>query len=225
MPSSAVATVRTVCDRRLRSAAIAERTYGSSSTMSTRAISRTVCIRGFACGIITDMVRVAVGLAAWAAGTAIAVCVAWFGANVVVSNAGVSSGIPVISPTVMPPSAGLSPAAVAPAEKAPSRGTPASRTTAPRTSASPPGIDPSPSAASSSPAAGDVRAYAPTGGHVTLDVTDSSVQLVSAVPDAGYSVRTWTGTDWLRVDFSSGPQVSSLIASWNGHAPIITVTN
>lgn len=60
---------------------------------------------------------------------------------------------------------------------------------------------------------------------MTLDVTDSSVQLVSAVPDAGYSVQTWTGTDWLRVDFSSGPKVSSLIASWNNHAPTITITN
>ena len=60
---------------------------------------------------------------------------------------------------------------------------------------------------------------------MTLNVTDDSVQLVTAVPDAGYAVQTWSGTDWLRVDFSSGPQVSSLIASWYLHAPAITVTN
>ena len=48
---------------------------------------------------------------------------------------------------------------------------------------------------------------------------------MTAVPDAGYSVQTWSGTGWLRVDFSSGPQVSSLIASWYQHAPTITVTN
>ena len=41
------------------------------------------------------------------------------------------------------------------------------------------------------------------------------------MPDAGYSVQTWSGTDWLRVDFSSGSQVSSLIASWYEHAPTI----
>jgi len=64
-----------------------------------------------------------------------------------------------------------------------------------------------------------------TGGTVTLDVTSSSVQLVTAVPDGGYSVQTWSGTDWLRVDFSQGAQVSSLIASWYQHAPTITVTN
>jgi hypothetical protein len=70
-----------------------------------------------------------------------------------------------------------------------------------------------------------VRVYDMTGGRVTLDVTANSVQLVTAVPDAGYSVQTWSGTDWLRVDFSSGAQVSSLIASWYEQSPSITVTN
>jgi len=70
-----------------------------------------------------------------------------------------------------------------------------------------------------------VRAYTLTGGRVTLETVPGSMQLVSAVPDAGYSVQTWSGTDWLRVDFSSGAQVSSLIASWYQHAPTVTVEN
>ncbi len=70
-----------------------------------------------------------------------------------------------------------------------------------------------------------MHAYTLAGGRVTLQVTPSSVQLVTAVPDAGFSVTTWSGTGWLRVDFSSGPQVSSLIASWYEHAPTITVEN
>jgi hypothetical protein len=73
--------------------------------------------------------------------------------------------------------------------------------------------------------AGDVRAYALTGGTVTLNLAGGTVQLVTAVPDNGYSVETWSGTGWLRVDFSSGPQVSSLIASWYQHAPTVTVEN
>jgi hypothetical protein len=73
--------------------------------------------------------------------------------------------------------------------------------------------------------AGSARAYTLTGGRVTLAVTATSVQLVTAVPDAGYAVQTWSGPGWLRVDFSSGPQVSSLIASWYEHAPTITVEN
>ena len=48
---------------------------------------------------------------------------------------------------------------------------------------------------------------------------------MTATPDSGFSVQTWSGTDWLRVDFSSGAQVSSLIASWYQHAPTVTVEN
>jgi hypothetical protein len=70
-----------------------------------------------------------------------------------------------------------------------------------------------------------VHAYALTGGEVTLELKGDSAQLVTAVPAAGYSVQTWSGTGWLRVDFSSGPLVSSLIASWYLHAPTVTVEN
>jgi hypothetical protein len=146
------------------------------------------------------MWRVMVGLAAWIAGTGIAVSVAWLGANVVITNAGVEPGIPVISVAVAhsPAKAALSPAKAGPSPSA---------------------------SATASASAGDVHAYTLAGGNVTLDMTGGSVQLVTAVPDPGYSVQTWSGTGWLRVDFSSGPQVSSLIASWYQHAPTVTITN
>jgi hypothetical protein len=63
------------------------------------------------------------------------------------------------------------------------------------------------------------------GGQVTLLLTGDSARLVSAVPDAGFAVQTWSAPGWLRVDFSSGAQVSSLIASWNGHPPSVVTTN
>ena len=185
------------------------------------------------------MVRLVVGLTAWMAGTAIAVSVAWLGANVVVRNAGVGPGMPVINAAVLPPAASSGAVASAPAEPAapatsapttpPTVVTPASsagRTSPGRavatTATGATGPSPSTSASSS---AGDVRAYALTGGNVTLEVTADTAQLVTAVPDAGYSVMTWSGTGWLRVDFSSGAQVSSLIASWYQHAPTVTVEN
>jgi hypothetical protein len=184
------------------------------------------------------MVRLVVGLTAWMAGTAIAVSVAWLGANVVVRNAGVGPGMPVINAAVLPSDASSGAAASPPAEPAaPATSAPTTPTvvtpaaSAGRTS---PGravattatgaTRPSPSASASS-SAGDVRAYALTGGNVTLEVTADTAQLVTAVPDAGYSVMTWSGTGWLRVDFSSGAQVSSLIASWYQHAPTVTVEN
>jgi hypothetical protein len=176
------------------------------------------------------MVRLVVGLTAWMAGTAIAVSVAWLGANVVIRNAGVGPGIPVINAAVLPAAAASVPAAtpagvITPRASgggtAPGRAVAAASGTGASRSASASASPSAPSAAS----AADVRAYTLAGGNVTLDVTGETAQLVTAVPDAGYSVQTWSGTGWLRVDFSSGPRVSSLIASWYQHAPTITVTS
>jgi hypothetical protein len=167
--------------------------------------------------MIADMIRVVIGLAAWIAGTAIAVSVASFGANVVLRNAGASPGVPMIT-GIPPAQAGAPSAATHP--PAASAGSSSSPGQPPRTGAS----AASPSATPTS-TDGRLQDYTLAGGRVTLDLTPGSVQLVTAVPDAGYSVQTWSGTGWLRVDFSSGPQVSSLIASWYEHAPSVTVTN
>ena len=76
-------------------------------------MSGTLCTGSPACGIIADMTRALTGLAAWLAGTALAVGLAWFGANMVVRDAGMSPGVQVINvapasptpqPTIAPPS-------------------------------------------------------------------------------------------------------------------------
>jgi hypothetical protein len=88
-----------------------------------------------------------------------------------------------------------------------------------------PSRSPSATPSATASAAGDVRSYTLAGGRVALLVTGDSAALMTAVPDSGFSVQTWSGTDWLRVDFSSGAQVSSLIASWYEHTPTVTVTS
>ena len=203
--------------------------------------------------MIVYMVRFLLGLAAWMAGTVIAVFVALLGANVVIRNAGVEPGIPVLNAAVLTPTATASPSAtphtVIPqaanggrtpgAKKTAGAGKTASAGQTSHGQPVPSGTHPAANWTGSSPSAGasasvsasvsasegDVRAYTLVGGNVTLQVTQTSVQLVTAVPATGYSVMTWPGTDWLRVDFSSGTHVSSLIASWYEHAPTITVTN
>jgi hypothetical protein len=179
----------------------------------------TLCIWSTKCGIIADMRRVLTGLAAWLAGTALAVGLAWSGANVVVRNAGVSPGVQVINadpaaPLTVPPAPPAPRASGTPAENDPARSA--------AVSSSP---SQSPSATPSATAAGSVRSYTLAGGRVPLLVTGDSAALMTAVPDSGFSVQTWSGTDWLRVDFSSGAQVSSLIASWYEHTPTVTVTS
>lgn len=172
------------------------------------------------------MTRALTGLAAWLAGTAIAVGLAWFGANMVVRDAGMSPGVQVISvPTAtpvgqptLPPTSPALPTATA----APPSGRPADRLTA-TPSARPSATAPSPSP--SATAAGTVRSYTLDGGHVALLVSANSAALLTATPDSGFSVQTWSGTDWLRVDFTSGAQVSSLIATWYEQTPTVTVEN
>jgi hypothetical protein len=186
--------------------------------------------------MIAGMMRALTGLAAWLAGTTLAVCLAWFGAGMVVRSTGMSPGVPVISAVSAQPTQQAQPAS-------PAGGTPTTPTTptatGPRTTARGPGPSPSATrrqspaptvrataAAGTTPAAaGTTHGYTLTGGHVTLLATQGTVELVSAVPDPGYAVQNWSGTGWLRVDFSSGTQVSSLIASWFEHPLSVTITN
>ena len=172
------------------------------------------------CGIIADMVRVLTGVAAWLAGTALAVGLAWFGAGLVVRNTGMAPSPAAISAGPLPGPARRQPARPRAPGAVPGR---ARRRAAPSPPASAAPSSASPVA--TAPAASTLRGYTMPGGRVTLQLTQNSATLVSAVPDDGYSVQTWSGAGWLRVDFSSGPQVSSLIASWNGHPPSVTVTN
>ena len=179
------------------------------------------------------MRRVLTGLAAWLAGTALAVGLAWSGANVVVRNAGVSPGMQVINadpaaPLTVPPAPPVPTAPpVPPAPRA--SGTPGesdpARSAAVSSPSQSPSATPTETATATATAAGSVRSYTLAGGRVALLVTEDSASLMTAVPDSGFSVQTWSGTDWLRVDFSSGAQVSSLIASWYEHTPTVTVTS
>lgn len=68
----------------------------------------------------------------------------------------------------------------------------------------------------------DIRNYDVDGGRAVLSVQADGVELVSAVPQPGYGVRTWESTGWLRVEFRRGEQSSSVIATWHDHPPRIT---
>jgi hypothetical protein len=181
------------------------------------------------------MSRLARGVASWVAGTAIAVTVAWLGAEVVLRDAA-SGGpqLPVLGAASPAPS-GLAPSGPAPSGgrarsggRTPSAGPAPAPARSPRVRPSASGLPPSPGAASpvpgpapASPAAGTIRSYALTGGRVTLEFAASSVQLVTATPAAGFSVQTWSASGWLRVDFGDGAGISSLIATWNSGAPTV----
>lgn len=182
-----------------------------------------------ACGIIADMARALAALAAWLGGTAAAVCLAWFGAGLVVRNTTASPADPAVPVTgIAPPARSSGPvrpgpvrsrARLRPPSSAHRRPTPSS---SPSQSQSP---SPSPSASASVSPSGIPHSYTLAGGQVTLLLTGRSARLVTAVPDAGFAVQRWSAPGWLRVDFTSGSRVSSLIVSWNGHPPSVVTTN
>ena len=158
--------------------------------------------------------RLVSGTAAWAAGTAIAVTLAWLGAQVVLRDA-VTGGqqAPVLGAGA-PPSPPARPPAPDPRASVSPSGRP---------SAGAPGASPAPALSRPAPSTGSgvVRSYTLTGGHVTLLVAATSVQLVAATPAAGFSVQTWSAAGWLRVDFSEGSDTGSLIATWNSGTPTV----
>jgi hypothetical protein len=161
--------------------------------------------------------RLVSGTAAWAAATAIAVTLAWLGAQVVLRDA-VTSG-------QQAPVLGAGPSASRPAD-APSPGPGGSAAPSAAPSPRAPGAtSPAPAPPRPAPGAGSgtVRSYALTGGRVTLLVAATSAQLVTATPAAGFSVQTWSSAGWLRVDFSEGSDVSSLIATWNSGTPTVQI--
>jgi hypothetical protein len=166
--------------------------------------------------------RLVSGTAAWAAGTAIAVTLAWLGAQVVLRDA-VTGGQP--APIL---GAGGAGAPTSPPAGSPSPDPHGSASPSPARSPGAPGAaspDPAPSRPAPSQGSGTVRSYALTGGRVTLLVAATSVQLVAATPAAGFSVQTWSAAGWLRVDFSGGSGVSSLIATWNSGSPTVQTFN
>jgi hypothetical protein len=161
--------------------------------------------------------RLVRGTLAWVAGTAVAVTLAWLGAGFVLRNA-MADGpqVPVLGAASPTPSGVASAPAGSPSPSPPRRG-------APSPSTRPVAGSPAPSRSAPAGPPGTLHSYALAGGRVTLLFANASARLVTATPAAGFAVQTWSAAGWLRVDFSAGSGVSSLIATWNGHAPSVQI--
>jgi hypothetical protein len=100
---------------------------------------------------------------------------------------------------------------------------PASST--PSTAAYPTSTSVSVSVSASSGAGGQVQSFIRPGGRIAVDMGATSASLVSANPDAGWSMHVWTGAQWLRVDFEQGSTDSIFYVTWNGHPPMVQTWN
>ncbi|MFI2611433.1 hypothetical protein [Kitasatospora sp. NPDC018619] len=178
-----------------------------------------------------------VQLGAWAAATGAAVALSWLGVHAVLTGAAFEqpTALPLPSPkadgtphsapagpeqphsaapSTTPSPTGSSNTATAPATTAAAPHAPAPATTA---ATAAPARRPVPTATATS----TVRSYPVPGGKVALDLKPDRATLVSATPDPGWQMQVWTVGQWLRVDFVRDTETNSVIASWNGHEPIV----
>ena len=183
------------------------------------------------------MRRALVHTAVWALATGAAIALSWFGVHSVL--AGTAYDPPRTLPIAGPPSGGPQEASMMPESSSTHRPRPSDSPAAsrPGRSASPtpsgavpprgstpsarPSATPSaaPLTAGAVTGAGSVHSYEITGGRVALSLGASSASLISATPDAGWSMQVWNENGWIRVDFSSGTTTSTLYCTWNGHPP------
>jgi hypothetical protein len=141
-------------------------------------------------------------ICAWALTTAAAATLSWFGVHSVLR------GTAYDPPRALPVTA---PAVGAPTSRPPSP-TPTPTRRAPAHSPTP---RPHPSAT--------VHGYTLRGGRVVLALGPTAATLVSAVPNSGWKMQVWPEQGWLRVTFTSasGGSASTVISTWNGHAPSV----
>ncbi|MDB1087512.1 hypothetical protein PJ985_08030 [Streptomyces sp. ACA25] len=59
------------------------------------------------------------------------------------------------------------------------------------------------------------------GGRVAFALAEESAELVSASPEAGWEMQVWEQDAWIRVTFSAGDRALSVFCTWNGHPPRI----
>jgi hypothetical protein len=70
---------------------------------------------------------------------------------------------------------------------------------------------------------GTVRGYTVRGGQVVFDLRSDSAELVSATPDTGWQMQVWKQSEWIRVDFTSGADATSVFCTWNDGPPTVQV--
>ncbi|MCQ4082871.1 hypothetical protein NGB36_20260 [Streptomyces sp. RB6PN25] len=171
---------------------------------------------------------------AWALATGAAVTLSWFGVRTVLASTAYDPprALPISSvPSNAATGVSITPQSSSTQQPRPShsdspsgsaRATPTGGTSAGGSAAGP---RPAPSATSpSSSETGTIHSYTVTGGRVALDLGTSSATLVSATPDSGWSMQVWKQPQWIRVDFTSGNQTSSVFCTWNDHPPMVTTT-
>lgn len=72
--------------------------------------------------------------------------------------------------------------------------------------------------------AGTAKSYSTDGGRIVFELGADRAKLVSATPEPGWSMRVWTNTTWIRVDFTQDDGTTvSVFCTWNDHPPQVEI--
>ncbi|MFJ1645802.1 hypothetical protein [Streptomyces sp. NPDC088258] len=173
---------------------------------------------------------------AWLLATGAAATLSWWGVHTVmagtaydppralplpVDDSAERAAVPVASSTSRPGSPTAKPAPSGPS----SPSAPAAASAPPDdggTPSGPPEQTQDGGAGADSPAAsGRVESYGVDGGRVVLDLGESSAELVSATPEAGWRMQVWTEQFWIRVTFTLDGREVSVFCTWHDHPPTV----
>ncbi|WP_424213669.1 hypothetical protein ACN20G_17195 [Streptomyces sp. BI20] len=179
---------------------------------------------------------------AWLLATAAAVTLSWWGVRTVMSGTAYDppqalplSGVPLTSsthdarPSAPAPSAPASSPAASPSPSrsasasVPARGPAASRTPSARVPVRPtpePGPD-----GGVGGGGGTAQGHRVSGGQVVFDMGPSSARLVSATPEAGWTMRVWKTDTWIRVVFTRDGREVSVFCTWHDHPPLVEIVD
>ncbi|MFF7248409.1 hypothetical protein ACFZBU_31360 [Embleya sp. NPDC008237] len=183
------------------------------------------------------MRRTITSISVWLAVTAMAVALSWWGVRSVLRDtvfqppraptlvAG-DEPPPTMSsppPTSVAPQAGEAPDLISAINRTPP---PTSAPPSPSASTAPPSPKPvttpvvPPAQLREDPPTPAVQSFEVRGGRASFRYQATSVTLIAATPNPGWSVKVWPGDKWIRVDFVSNRRTSSVFVVWNGHQPI-----
>lgn len=170
---------------------------------------------------------------AWTLATGAAVTLSWWGVHSVMSGTAYDPPLavplatqPLSSSTqrTQPPES-ASPSPSPSPSASPTPAAPPATGTAPGTSSPKPSASPRPDRRAEGQDAGEVRAYPVSGGRVVFSLGESSAELVSATPEAGWRMQVWKQDFWIRVTFTRDGREVSVFCTWHDHPPRVEIVD
>lgn len=168
---------------------------------------------------------------AWTLSTAAAVTLSWWGVHTVMS--GTAYDPPLAVPLATQPLSSSTHRADPPQSPSPSPSQSPSSSPSPSAPPSPspvkpsqkPPPGPSPYRQPGEGSQGDVKGYSVSGGRVVFDLGESSAELVSATPAAGWRMQLWKQDFWIRVTFTRDGREVSVFCTWHDHPPVVEIVD